>query len=199
MSTQKEKIIVLKKTKYSEADLILQVLTSKGARLSLLARGALKSKKRFAGGILEPTHHLEVVYNQKPNAHIFTLEEASLLHSFDRLRLDYDRLSLALEFLEWVEKTSQEGEMHAEGLYNLLGQGLTALQDETDYVIFKLRFALKFLFQQGMLQPEPWMQKLLEKGIHQKLALTDVERLAVLEHQEEVKYQIGIFTKHGHF
>lgn len=86
----KEKVFILKKTRYGEADLILQALTSRGARVSLFARAALKSRKRFGGGVLEPTHFIQAVYEEWQGrggeSPLLPLREATLLKGFEGLR-----------------------------------------------------------------------------------------------------------------
>ena len=83
--------IVLKATRYSEADLIVSVLTSEGQRLQLFARNALKSKKRFGGGVLEPTRYIQVSYEDRRSklggeSELHTLREASIIQAFEGLR-----------------------------------------------------------------------------------------------------------------
>lgn len=152
------KLIILKKTKYSEADLVLQALLPTGARISILARGALKSKKRFGGGILEPTHHLQAqIKKPKQESGMYTLEEAQLIHGFDSIRTSYEKIEFALSLLEIISRISQEGDTHSESLYNLLGHTLTVLGQTTDLNNLKLHFGLKLLYNQGVLDQEPWM------------------------------------------
>jgi len=174
----REKVIVLRKTKYSEADLVIQTLSAKGGKISFLARGALRSKKRFGGGILEPTHHLEVQY-KKPSREdaLAVLDEAVLLQDFPSLRMDYDRLEMALKVLEIVNKVAQEGDAHAESIYNLTGSALKSLDSNLDISHFKIHFALRFLMQQGVLEQENWMKVFLQTPLAKtyELAETDVD------------------------
>lgn len=168
----KNKAILLKKTKYSEADLILQAITPNGQKLSLIARGALKSKKRFGGGILEPTHYLEIQYRtSRTQTNLLVLEEAQLINGFDGLRSDYDRLEVALKILEGVQKVTQEGDEQSHGLFNLVGHTLKALESAQDLNRLQLHFILKLLYQQGILEPESWMKPYLSLplGEHPRL------------------------------
>ncbi len=164
MSTQ-DKVIILKKTLYGEDDLVIHALSSQGAKISFIAKSARKSKRRFGGGVLEPTHLVQVQYslNKKYQSSLFLLEEASLLEVFSKLRTDYDRLQLALHFVEVVEKVSQEEEQHSEALFRLLGQALRAAENINNLSALKLQFALKLLWQQGVLEPEEWMWGLLKR------------------------------------
>jgi DNA repair protein RecO (recombination protein O) len=171
-SSIKTRALILRATKYSEADLILQALTIGGEKISLLARGALRSKKRFAGGILEPTHFVEVRYKRPLTENkIGTLEEAHLINGFEKLRDDYDKVETAFFVIESLSKASQEGDSLSGGLFNLGGYSLRSLEKATDLRKFKLHFCLKMLFQQGVLEPEPWMNPFLGTSMaeHEKL------------------------------
>ena len=64
MTQAQNRFIILKKMKYGESDLILHAISMQGEKLSFIARGALKSKKRFGGGVLEPTHFVSFTYKQ---------------------------------------------------------------------------------------------------------------------------------------
>jgi DNA repair protein RecO (recombination protein O) len=186
----KSKIILLKKTKYSEADLIVQGLSPDGMKLSFIARGALRSKKRFGGGLLEPTHYLEVQYKKSANGdQLNILEEATMIEDFKDLRLDYDRLSLALRLLEIVGRVSQEGDNQSNSLFNLLGHSLRSLQAAKNINNFSAHFYIKLLGQQGVLESEPWMQPFLSAPMahHNQLndLLIEAPKLQWLETQVE--------------
>lgn len=171
-SSIKTKALILRSTKYGEADLILQALTVGGEKISLLARGALRSKRRFGGGVLEPTHFVEVRYKRPLHENkLATLEEASLVNGFDNIRDDYDKVETAFYVIETLSKVSQEGDVHSEGLFNLGGFSLRALEKVKDLKVFRMHFCLKVLYQQGVLEPEAWMNPFLGTSMaeHEKL------------------------------
>lgn len=174
----KERFIILRKMKYSEADLILHALSTKGEKLSFIARGALKSKKRFGGGILEPSHFVQFTYkHSSEEGRIHTLAEATLINDFGKIRQDYDHLEFALHVLECVAKVGQEGDKNSEGLFNLLGNTLKAIETSQDVTILKMHFYLKFLFQQGVLTPESWMGPFLKTNIVDSNGLVEDKNL----------------------
>jgi len=167
----KERFIILRAMKYSEADLILHAISPVGEKLSFLARGALKSKKRFGGGILEPSHFVQFTYKATGEGKINTLNEATLLNDFKNIRQDYDHLEFALLVLECISRVSQEGDKNSEALFNLLGNTLKAVETSQDVVLLKMHFYLKFLLQQGVLTPEVWMSPLLRTNIMESNSL----------------------------
>ena len=99
--------------------------------MNFFAKGALKSRKRFAGGVLEPTHYIEATYMARSSRDadpLHTLLEATLLRAFPNLRTDYDRLEAALHMLALVHKLGQQGVVDSPDLFNLLGNALQAAE-----------------------------------------------------------------------
>ena len=62
------KALVLRRTPYREADLVVTLFTAELGQVSALARAARKSQRRF-GGSLEPFHTLEVELVPLPYDH----------------------------------------------------------------------------------------------------------------------------------
>jgi DNA repair protein RecO (recombination protein O) len=155
--TQKDRIIVLKTFKHGESDLIVHGLNSLGARMGFFARGALRSRKRFAGGILEPTHYIEVTYKVSASTDsdpLHSLLEAQMIREFAGLRRDYHRLEMGLYFLSLAHKLGQQGVIDSPELFNSLGNALGAAEVSADLTKLKVHFELKLLAGQGVLPPE---------------------------------------------
>ncbi len=174
--------LILKKVKYSEADLIIHALSQSGEKMSFIARGALRSKRRFGGGVLEPTHHVKLTYNVSNKTEMHTIKEAQLLQGFELIRNDYDKLEFALTALNCVSQVSMEGDSNSSTMYNLLGhllKRLEAVNDPTELHLLKVQFYLKFLLQQGVLEVEDWMKPFL------KLAVQDTESFETLASQKQ--------------
>jgi DNA repair protein RecO (recombination protein O) len=152
MKTGKDKIIILKVSKYSDSHLIINGINIHGAKISALAPAALKSKKRFGGGVLEPTHFIEIQLQPPKSEGMFSvLKEAQIIESFEGLRKDYDRLFLSFYFLKLIDLVVQEDGQDA-SLFSLLGHGLKALEKAPDLQAFKKHFEIKFLHTQGLLE-----------------------------------------------
>lgn len=187
MQPRSNKMIVLKKIKLSESDLIVHGLTVTGARLHLVARGALRSKKRFGGGVLEPSHFIEIEYTPpSESSQMGVLLEAKILDSFEGLRKDYDRLDTALRLLEVVEKSSPGGEIP--GSFDLLGNALKSLDLGHRQDRVELQFLVKLLWIHGLLEKQDWMLEFLRLPIRteadEKLrASTDGTRMNWARHQ----------------
>lgn len=150
---RQNRAIILKAIKHGESDLIIHALNEEGEYLSLMAKGAMRSKKRFGGGVLEPTHCVKLNYKVGRENNMCFLNEAKLEKDFSGIRRDLDRLNVALHFLQVVRKVSQEGAGEQRALFNILGHALTQLESCSNVQTLKLQFEVKLLHQQGVLPP----------------------------------------------
>ncbi|RYZ76204.1 MAG: DNA repair protein RecO [Proteobacteria bacterium] len=175
----KQKVIILRKTRYGDNDLILNCLTPEGAKISLYARSALRSKKRFGGGVLEPTHYVLALYNDKGSGRgdnsLHTLKEATLIQDFPGLRTDYARIEAALYFLSLVSSVVKEGEIDSAEIFNLLGNTLKVTEKSTRLDHLRTHFEVKLLANQGVLPLEGEEAQLLSLPIseHENAPLSD--------------------------
>ena len=189
------RFLILRKIKYGESDLIIQALSSRGEKKSFLARGAVKSKKRFGGGVLEPLHFCEFLFQKNRSSELYLLKEATLIEDFPGLRQDYDRLDFALRILECTSKVSQEGETDNARLFQLVGHALGYLEKTQELSIFKIQFYLKLLFQQGVLSPENWMLPFLRTSLDQSYDLTD--KIITSDQIKNIEYQVQHYIDHA--
>jgi DNA repair protein RecO (recombination protein O) len=189
--------IVLKATRYSEADLIVSVLTSDGRRLQLFARNALKSKKRFGGGVLEPTHYIQVSYEDRRSkvggeSELHSLREASIIQAFEGLRTDYARIELALSLIDSVHKIVRQGDASSPELFNLLGNALKATETSTELTRLRVHFDIRLLASQGVLEIEGEAARLaaLSIGSHdvEKISEIDWRSLGAVASQQLRRY-----------
>lgn len=162
-----EKLIVLRVIPHGESDLVIHGLNPVGAKVVFYARGAVKSRKRFGGGILQPTHYIQV--NYRPSHHnpdaMLQMQEASLIEDFAGLRRDYERLHLALHCVALVDRMSKEGMVHSEGVFHLLGNALRSLETTAQLAQLKLHFELKLLALQGDLPFIEGADELLQASV----------------------------------
>lgn len=196
----KDRFIILRKLKFSEADLIIHALSPRGEKLSFIARSAMKSKKRFGGGVLEPSHFVQFTYKVPRAATeggLNILTEATLLNDFKGIRRDYDHLEVALHVLDCITRVSQEGDRNSEGLFNLLGNTLKALETTRDLNLLKLLFYLKFLSQQGVLTIEGWMEPFLGVNIGgvNDLSENSEAKRATQVHLSQIEFAISQYIK----
>ena len=179
MLIQKSQVIVLKQSPFEESSLIVQALSSRGAKLSFIAKGARTSRKRFTGGVLEPGHFISVEYRVSKSQGLNFLNQAWFLKRFENLRKSYDHLKLACYFLNTIQKISQEGAEDS-NLFDLLGNSLKALEYSQDLLSLKFVFEYKLLNCQGVLEPDLRKNKMLSQitvAEHSVLNLKNYEDL----------------------
>lgn len=149
------RFIILKTTVFKDNDLVVYALNSQGDKKHFLARGALKSKKRFGGGVLESMNHAELQFeDRKEKTEFVPLQDARLLDGFDGIRKDYDRLTTGLVMVRDVFQISVEGSEDNFATYNLLGNSLKKLETAADNTLLLLHFRIKLLFYAGYLPNE---------------------------------------------
>ncbi len=86
-SVDSELAVVLRRTEFGESDLIVGLYCRSLGKISAIARGARRSKKRFAGSIGLFTVS-EVSLSTKPKATLWSLEQAESKQDFTALASD---------------------------------------------------------------------------------------------------------------
>lgn len=170
------RFINLRAKAFNESDLIIDGLSREGERFTFTAKNALKSKKRFAGGVLEPLNFVEFFFTQS-KAGYYYIQEAKLVYGFTGLRDDYRKLEVGFHFLKLISKATQEGLADNRRLFDLLGNALKSLETAEDPYLLKLQFELKYLFYLGFLAPDGETGEFVALPISEseKIQLTDDE------------------------
>jgi len=96
---------LLKRVEYGDADLVLTLFTEALGRVSVLARSARRSQKRF-GGALEPIHTLSVELEERPKSELYGLRSAKLAIARIVLTRDLERMSVAGRALSWIRRAA---------------------------------------------------------------------------------------------
>lgn len=124
MKSIRTRAIVLKRTNYSEADRILQLLTVDG-KCSVIAKSVRREKSRMAGGI-ELFSICEVVIG-KSRGDLGVLTSARLVCFYRHIMEDYDRMQFAYSAIKLVSSACE----HIDGpdWYDLLAEVLAGLDD----------------------------------------------------------------------
>lgn len=117
---QTTKALVLREVRYKEADRILTLLTDSDGKLTAKARGALRKSSRTAAATQQLTWSELTLFGNRGK---WTVNEGSVLESFDGLRADIEAFALGCYFAECLEALSVEDQPDAE----LLQLGLNSL------------------------------------------------------------------------
>ncbi len=188
-----DRVFVLRTFKHSESDLIVHALNTKGAKLQLFARSAVKSKKRFGGGALEPTQYLKIQYRPaKSDEGLSDLMDAVIIKSFSGLREDYDRIEVALEIVSLIEKVSFVSLEGSEDLFNLLGNALDSLQNSISPRRLLVQFRIKLLHQQGVLPTDLNFESFMLKSIRDSDSL-DLDSKSLERIVQQTKHLLDVY------
>ena len=101
--------IVLDTIDHGESDLIVTLFSHDSGKLSAIAKGAKKSKKRFVNK-LEIFTYLQVHYQQKNDRALAFLSEAEIYTSFPNIRYHLDLYSIASIIQEFLLLGVKDGE-----------------------------------------------------------------------------------------
>lgn len=165
---QKVRGLILKKIPFQDSDLILKALLSSGEKITLFAKSALKSKKRFGGGLLDPLNYLEFQTGpKKTNSEFHFLTEAQMVYDFPLLRTDYDRLKLSLYFLKILNKVEVSSLDDSTRVFDLLLHTLRSLETCKNQSVLKVMFELKFLSLQGVLDISPDLDVFVRSSLYE--------------------------------
>jgi DNA repair protein RecO (recombination protein O) len=93
--------LVLRRTPYREADLVVTLFTQGLGQVAALARAARKSQRRF-GGSLEPFHTLQVELTEAAGADLLTLASAHIETARANLYGHLGAMEAAGKFLGWL-------------------------------------------------------------------------------------------------
>ena len=187
--------IILRTMVYKEADLQIDALDMQGGQHHFLARSALKSKKRFGGGILEVMNYVHLTYeDRKQKTEFVALSEARLLDGFEGLRRDYDCLQAGLSFIKDVSRMTVKGSDDNGAIFNLLGNALKKLEKTDDISILKFHFRIKLLFYSGYLPNEEGaFNVFLAEPLQNCEKLKNISRQPLQSLSDQAFRELGVF------
>ena len=100
--------IVLRVVDFGESDRIVHLLSPQVGRLTVIAKGARRSKKRFPG-TLDLFNHLRIAVQRRRATGMAMLEQATLIDAFLGLRSQLARYALASFLVELLDRMAPEG------------------------------------------------------------------------------------------
>ncbi len=120
-------------------------LTQNFGVITVLAKGARRSKRRYVGG-LDLFCHDELFLRGDPRETPYLIE-LSVLNSFANIRADLEKTLAAGKCVQWIRKLMSQGNI-IHHVYSLLGQTLALMEKESDPIrseILLLTFKIKLL------------------------------------------------------
>lgn len=116
MSLRQTLAVVLQVMDHGDADKIVTCYSEQLGRLSGIAKGAKRSKKRFVNK-LEPFTLLDLSYAESRTSSLMRIDQAELIHPFPSLRSDYGRYTAATllceQMLQWTREHDADSDLFA--------------------------------------------------------------------------------------
>lgn len=140
--------MLLRSVAYGEADRIVTLLTDAHGKVSLMARSARASKKRFGSGALEPFGVIDVEMSLGAGE-IGRLASARLVRGFPRLLGSLARMDLAGAGLELVRELLPQRETDRR-FVPTVARFFERLDEESAGIEARLAFELRFLALVGL-------------------------------------------------
>ncbi len=134
--------IVLDTHDHGESDLILTLYCRENGRVTAIAKGAKKSKRRFVNK-LELFSFIQVTLRQRNPNTLALLQEAELHSGFIRLRQDFTQYTAASVLREFTLFAIRDGE-EDERFYKLLLWSLHMLNRGEPHLQIVMLFLLRF-------------------------------------------------------
>ncbi len=135
--------ILIRRLDYGDFDLILTFLTLKKGKITVIAKSAKRSTKRFSG-LLELFYFLDIVVNSGKGKGLPILSEASLRMPMEHIGSDIKKTANASYWAElvndWVEAGQRQNELY--GLLTFALKELNAgnIPEDVLSILFQMRF-----------------------------------------------------------
>ena len=140
--------IILKSSSFFEKDRRLTILTKENGRITALVRGGSNSQKKW-GARIEPLN-LSRIQASKGKSFIY-INQCDILESYPRIRNEFERITLALYWVDIILKGSSQGQENRE-LFYLVHKALKMLgNDDLPVETIKDWFHYQFLTIEGLL------------------------------------------------
>ena len=138
------KTIVIRKVDYGESDLILGLLTKTEGKISVFARGAKRSKKRF-GSALDLFVEMDAQVKAPRNLHgLWTLESIQIQNTHVKLRQNLMSISTTSYVSECLWHLLGDGDPH-EDIYLWLQKTFRLMSEFPDDLVAHVKLDLEML------------------------------------------------------
>jgi len=107
LTTLQTEALVLRAVDFGESDRIVHLLTPRTGRLTVIAKGARRSVRRFPG-TLDFFNRLRVQVDRRKRGTMARLEHARLVGNYEPLRTDPARFALGCYLLELLDRLAPE-------------------------------------------------------------------------------------------
>jgi len=126
--SQKTTGFVLRCLNYGESDLIITFYSNDFGKLTGIAKGAKRSKKRFVN-VFEPFSLTNIIFSRKNRDVLAFIESCEIIDHYNSIRQDLEKTLIASYFIDLADHFSPEGKKN-EKIFELLQNFLALLDDE---------------------------------------------------------------------
>jgi DNA repair protein RecO (recombination protein O) len=143
MSSFATQAILIRRVDFGDYDLIITFFTQSKGKMSVIAKSAKKSAKRFSG-ILELFSVLDVVCSPGRRKGLPVLSEAAIKHPFAGIRSDIIKTAYASYWAElineWMEENQRQDQLYRLFEYVLKTLDLGHKPEAALSILFQMRF-----------------------------------------------------------
>lgn len=137
--------ILLRKIEYGDHDFIISFLTRSNGKISVIAKNAKKSVKRFTGALdLFSVNQIHCTYPKKKKDGLTILSQADLENGFGNIRYDVFKTSYASFWTElihfWLEEEKSQPELYDLLFFSLDTLNTGSISGEVIHLLFLIRF-----------------------------------------------------------
>ena len=134
---------VLRTLNYSESDLIVTFYSHDFGKLKGIAKGAKKSKKRFAN-VFEPFSLTNIIFTRKNRDALAFIESCDIIDHYSAIRQDMEKTLIASYFIDLTDHFSPEGKSN-EKIFQLLQDFMMILGREKSSDVIVRFFEMRLL------------------------------------------------------
>lgn len=135
--------IILRTWPFGESDRIISVLTESHGKVTGIAKGAKRSRKRFANS-LEPLSLVMLRFQDRPHSSLAFILACELQCGYKRLVTSLEKIAYASYFVEITDGLIGEREENRL-VFDHLKEGLIYLEEREASLVFLTAFELKLL------------------------------------------------------
>lgn len=146
--TQSTDAILLRMVNYKEKHRIVSIFTRDLGRISVMARSARTTNKRY-NGHLDLFHRGNAIIRQPKNGGLSTLTTFQLKNGYERLRTDLMRFAIASFWAELVLNTTAEGDRSPQQ-FEILSQMMSRLDESSEGMRYDLILGFQLVWFQAM-------------------------------------------------
>ena len=143
MPLYKSEAIVLRSINLSETDKLVTFMTNRYGKIKCVGKAARKIKNRF-GAAIEPMSHIRLIYFGKENQTLYRLNHADIIHSFQPIRDNLQKIYTGIYFNELVDTMTPEAHPDPK-IFQLLLESLLALEFMDNFTTLSRLFEMRLM------------------------------------------------------